>query len=96
MMLDSSDRSRFVRISRVMESDNRSVANWVAASQVGSLLSGPTIVGLVIDWLADCLPWFTVGGIFLGAIASFAYLIRWSNPSQSERETSSNDPNSPS
>lgn len=46
----------------------------------GTTLTGPVLLGLGIDWLAGTLPWFTVGGVFLGMAGLFVLLVRMTTP----------------
>ncbi|VTS04296.1 unnamed protein product [Tuwongella immobilis] len=43
---------------------------------VGSELSGPVILGLLVDLSLQTLPWVTLGGVFVGTLTSGAHLIR--------------------
>ena len=36
------------------------------AYSASSTLTGPVLLGLLIDWLAGTMPWFTVGGVLVG------------------------------
>lgn len=47
------------------------------AYSASSTLTGPVLVGLLIDWLARTLPWFTVGGVLLGMVGLFVVLVRF-------------------
>ena len=48
-------------------------------SQAGSMLIGPTLIGVAIDYYANTSPWGTVGGVMLGLVGCLAYLIRLMN-----------------
>lgn len=50
------------------------------AYSASSMLTGPVLIGLVIDLLAGSLPWFTVGGVFVGMAGLFFVLIRLTQP----------------
>jgi F0F1-type ATP synthase assembly protein I len=47
------------------------------AYSASSTLTGPALLGLLIDWLAGTLPWFTVGGVLLGMAGLFVVLLRF-------------------
>ena len=47
------------------------------ASSASSALTGPVLLGLLIDWLAGTMPWFTVGGVLIGMAVLFAVLVRF-------------------
>lgn len=53
---------------------------WAAAYSAGTTLTGPVLLGLFIDWLAGTMPWFTIGGVFVGMAALFVLLIRMTQP----------------
>ncbi len=53
---------------------------WAVAYGASATLTGPVLVGLLIDWLAGILPWCTVAGVFLGMAALFVQLARLSKP----------------
>lgn len=74
------------------EKSNPSLS-WVALSQASFLLTGPTILGVVVDAMADSSPWATVFGVFLGLISCMTWLIRQMNRMKDESTTKS-DPNS--
>ncbi len=59
------------------ESQRRLLAIGYSA---GSALTGPVLLGFGIDWLAGTMPWFTVGGVFLGMAGVFVLLIRMTAP----------------
>ena len=52
------------------------------AYSASSMLTGPVLIGLVIDLLAGSLPWFTVGGVFVGMAGLFFVLIRLTQPKE--------------
>lgn len=58
-----------------------SYRNWALMAQAGSALTGPALVGIVLDVSFNWSPWGTLGGILLGLIACVAHLIRLSNRS---------------
>ena len=47
------------------------------AYSASSTLTGPALLGLLIDWVAGTLPWFTVAGVLLGMAGLFVLLIRF-------------------
>jgi len=53
---------------------------WVTAYSASSTLTGPVLLGLLIDWLAHTMPWFTIGGVFVGMAGLFVLLVRLSQP----------------
>ena len=52
------------------------------AYSASSALTGPAILGLLIDWAAGTMPWFTVGGVLVGMVGLFVLLIRFSQPKE--------------
>jgi F0F1-type ATP synthase assembly protein I len=46
------------------------------AYSASSTLTGPALLGLLIDWIAGTLPWCTVAGVLLGMAGLFVLLIR--------------------
>jgi F0F1-type ATP synthase assembly protein I len=53
---------------------------WAAAYSASSTLTGPVLLGLLIDWLAGTTPWFLIGGVFVGMAGLFVLLVRLSQP----------------
>ena len=53
---------------------------WAVAMSASSTLTGPVLLGLLIDWLAGTLPWCTIGGVFVGMAGLFVQLARLSQP----------------
>jgi F0F1-type ATP synthase assembly protein I len=47
------------------------------AYSASTILTGPVLVGLLIDWLAGTMPWFMVGGVLVGMAGLFVQLIRF-------------------
>lgn len=47
------------------------------AYSASSTLTGPVLVGLLIDWLAHTMPWFTVAGVLIGMAGLFVLLLRF-------------------
>jgi F0F1-type ATP synthase assembly protein I len=52
------------------------------AYSASSTLTGPALLGLLIDWLAGTMPWFTVGGVLVGMAGLFVLLIRFAQPQE--------------
>jgi len=50
------------------------------AYSASSVLTGPVLVGLLVDWLAGTIPWLTIAGVFVGMAGLFVLLIRLSQP----------------
>ena len=55
------------------------------AYSASSALTGPVLLGLLIDWLAGTMPWFTVGGVLVGMVGLFFLLIRFAQPKEPPR-----------
>ena len=47
------------------------------AASASSTLTGPVLLGVLIDWLAGTLPWFAVAGVLFGMVALFVVLVRF-------------------
>jgi F0F1-type ATP synthase assembly protein I len=47
------------------------------AYSASSVLTGPALLGLLIDWLAGTMPWCTVAGVLIGMAGLFVLLIRF-------------------
>lgn len=47
------------------------------AYSASSTLTGPVLVGLLIDWIAGTMPWFAVAGVLIGMAGLFVLLIRF-------------------
>ena len=47
------------------------------AYSASSVLTGPVLVGVLIDWLTNAWPWFTVGGVLVGMAGLFVLLVRF-------------------
>ena len=62
------------------ESDPQQRRLWAVAMSASTTLTGPVLLGLLIDWLANTLPWCTVGGVFVGMAGLFVQLARLSQP----------------
>ena len=52
------------------------------AYSASSTLTGPVLLGLLIDWLAGTMPWVTVGGVLVGMVGLFVLLIRFAQPKE--------------
>ena len=50
------------------------------AYSASSVLTGPVLVGLLVDWLIGTMPWLTIAGVFVGMAGLFVLLIRISQP----------------
>ena len=50
------------------------------AYSASSMLTGPVLLGLVIDLLAGSLPWCTIAGVFVGMAGLFVLLLRLTKP----------------
>lgn len=48
----------------------------VGLMAVGSEMAGFTIVGVILDFALDTLPWFTIGLTIFGFVIAFYHLIR--------------------
>lgn len=60
-----------------------------AFAVLGMEMAGFTIVGVLIDWLTDLTPWFTVALTLLGVVVAFLHLaqtVRKASPSKSESD----------
>ena len=57
---------------------------------VGSEMAGFTVVGVILDFALDTLPWFTIGLTVLGFVLAFMLLIRMS------KALANRPPNTPS
>ena len=47
------------------------------AYSASSTLTGPALLGLLIDWIAGTLPWCTVAGVLIGMGGLFVLLLRF-------------------
>lgn len=50
------------------------------AYSASAVLTGPVLVGLLIDYLAGTMPWFMVAGVLVGMAGLFVQLLRLSQP----------------
>ena len=57
--------------------DPRQRRSLAMAYSASSTLTGPVLLGLLIDWLAGTMPWFMVGGVLVGMAGLFVLLIRF-------------------
>lgn len=70
----SSKQDRMMAAAPDPKQQRRMVALAYSAS---STLTGPAILGLLIDWAAGTMPWFTVGGVLIGMAGLFVVLLRF-------------------
>jgi F0F1-type ATP synthase assembly protein I len=47
------------------------------AYSASSTLTGPALLGLLVDWIAGTLPWCTVAGVLIGMAGLFVLLLRF-------------------
>jgi len=47
------------------------------AASASSALTGPVLLGVLIDWLAGTFPWVSVAGVLLGMAGLFVLLVRF-------------------
>jgi F0F1-type ATP synthase assembly protein I len=47
------------------------------AASASSVLTGPVLVGVLIDWLAGSFPWVSVAGVLVGMAGLFVLLVRF-------------------
>jgi F0F1-type ATP synthase assembly protein I len=52
------------------------------ATSASTALTGPVLVGVLIDWLTNAWPWFTVGGVLMGMAWLFVLLVRFAQPKE--------------
>jgi F0F1-type ATP synthase assembly protein I len=52
--------------------------NWAAMAQAGTALTGPVLLGIILDLTLNWSPWGTLAGILLGLVACVAQLIQLS------------------
>jgi F0F1-type ATP synthase assembly protein I len=52
------------------------------AYSASTTLTGPVLLGLLIDWIAGTMPWFAVGGVLVGMAGLFVLLIRFAQPKE--------------
>lgn len=50
------------------------------AYSASSILTGPVLLGLLIDYLAGTMPWFLIAGVFVGMAGLFVQLVRLTKP----------------
>ena len=55
------------------------------AASASSALTGPVLVGVLIDWLAGTFPWVSVAGVLLGMAGLFVLLIRFAQAKEPPR-----------
>ena len=61
--------------------DRPPMQQWALASQAGSALVGPVVLGVVLDTQLGWTPWATLSGIGVGLVGSLAILLRMTNRS---------------
>ena len=52
------------------------------AYSASTMLTGPVLLGLVIDLVAGTMPWFMVGGVLVGMGGLTVQLIRFAQPKE--------------
>jgi F0F1-type ATP synthase assembly protein I len=62
------------------ESDPQERRLWAVAMSASSALTGPAILGVLVDWALNSWPWGTVAGALLGMAVLFAQLLRLTQP----------------
>jgi F0F1-type ATP synthase assembly protein I len=75
-------RDRIMATAPDPKQQRRMVALAYSAS---STLTGPALLGLLIDWAAGTLPWFTVGGVLVGMAGLFVILLRFAQSGDSRK-----------
>jgi len=55
------------------------------AMSASSVLTGPVLLGVLIDWLAGSFPWVSVAGVLLGMAGLFVLLIRFAQSKEPPR-----------
>ena len=53
---------------------------WAVAMSASSTLTGPALLGVLLDWALRSWPWCTVGGVLVGMGGLFVLLLRLSQP----------------
>jgi MFS family permease len=53
---------------------------WAVAMSASSTLTGPTLAGVLVDWLLNSWPWCTVAGVLVGMGGLIVLLLRLSQP----------------
>jgi F0F1-type ATP synthase assembly protein I len=53
---------------------------WAVAMSASSMLTGPAILGVLVDWALNSWPWGTVAGALLGMVGLFVQLLRLTRP----------------
>jgi F0F1-type ATP synthase assembly protein I len=52
------------------------IRNWAVMAQAGTALTGPTLLGVFVDWYWKTSPWGTVIGIGLGLVSCIYQLVQ--------------------
>jgi F0F1-type ATP synthase assembly protein I len=55
------------------------------AASASSALTGPVLLGVLIDWLAGTFPWVSVAGVLLGMAGLFVLLVRFAQAKEPPR-----------
>ena len=74
------------------DSPPKMAGNWAAMSQAGSALTGPVLVGLLLDWQFGTLPWITLAGVVLGLVGSLVLLMTLTLPKSEPAKPRPTDP----
>ncbi|MBO0698903.1 MAG: hypothetical protein J2P46_10955 [Zavarzinella sp.] len=53
---------------------------WAVAMSASSMLTGPAILGVLLDWALRSWPWLTVAGVLIGMAGLFVQLLRLTQP----------------
>jgi F0F1-type ATP synthase assembly protein I len=62
--------------------DPQSRRLWAVAMSASTMLTGPVLLGLVIDLVAGTMPWFMIGGVLFGMAGLFVQLLRLTKPKE--------------
>jgi F0F1-type ATP synthase assembly protein I len=62
--------------------DPQSRRLWAVAMSTSTMLTGPVLLGLVIDLVAGTMPWFMIGGVLVGMGGLFVQLLRLTKPKE--------------
>jgi F0F1-type ATP synthase assembly protein I len=52
------------------------------AYSASTILTGPVLLGLVIDLIAGTMPWCMIGGVLVGMAGLFVLLVRFAQPKE--------------
>ena len=53
---------------------------WAVAMSASSTLTGPALLGILVDWVLNSWPWATVAGVLVGMAGLFMLLLRLTQP----------------